>query len=206
MARMPVEQRRALLLDAAFHVIAQHGVDGATTRAISARAQVTLSTFHYVFESRDDLLAALVERGTFDELAAIAAALEDMGELRGRDGIARMLSRAMTSYVDGVVADPEREQAMISLNQYARQTKGLAQLGEQMYRRYYEAVALGLAEAGRQAGVTWTLPTTELAPLVIAATDGLTLAYLNTRDRSICDRIASSAVTMLLTHIHTAAD
>lgn len=203
MARMPVEKRRDLLLDAAFRVIARSGVDGATTRAISSEAQVTLSTFHYVFESRDDLLAALVARGTDNEISVIAEALSAAAEdlVDGYDGIRLMLRESLFGYIDGVVADPDREQAMISLNQYARQTSDLAWLGADMYRRYYAAIAEGLARAAAQAHVEWDRPVVDLAPLVVAATDGITLAYLNTRDRSICDQIAEATVTLMLGHV-----
>ncbi|RPA12669.1 TetR/AcrR family transcriptional regulator [Gordonia sp. OPL2] len=205
---MPVEKRRELLLESAFRVIASRGVDGATTRAISAEAGVTLSTFHYVFASRDDLLAALVTRGTDTELAVIATALgaAAAGAERGPGGIRIMLQESLSGYIDGVVADPGREQAMISLNQYARQTSGLAELGANMYQRYYDAIADGLDVAADQAGVRWDRPTAELAPLVVAATDGITLAYLNTRDRGICDRIAEATVTLMLGHVDTTTD
>ncbi|MXP22576.1 TetR family transcriptional regulator [Gordonia sp. HNM0687] len=203
MARMSVEKRRELLLEAAFRVIARDGVDRATTRAISAEAEMTLSTFHYVFDSRDDLLAALVQRGTDSEISVIAEALTAAADdlVEGYDGIRLMLRESLIGYIDGVVADPEREQAMISLNQYARQTTGLEWLGADMYRRYYAAIADGLTLAAVQARVEWDRPVTELAPLLVAATDGITLAYLNTRDRSICDRIAEATVILMLGHV-----
>ncbi|MFW0787372.1 TetR family transcriptional regulator [Gordonia sp. CPCC 206044] len=203
MARMPVEKRRELLLDAAFRVIANAGVDGATTRAISAEADVTLSTFHYVFDSREELLTALVQRGIDSELGVIEAALRagTAAPTRGATGVVTTLRTALFGYIDALVADPEREQAMISLNQYARQTTGLATLGAEMYRRYYATIARGLESAAAQSDVTWDQATADLAPLVVAATDGITLAYLNTRDRRICERIAEATVTVLADHI-----
>ena len=48
-----------------------------------------------------------------------------------------------------------------------------------------------------------TAPQT-LAPLVVAATDGLTLAYLNTGDLDVVHRIAEACVAMLLTHVEAA--
>nr|WP_157226626.1 TetR family transcriptional regulator [Gordonia soli] len=199
---MPTETRRELLLDAAFRVIARHGVGGATTRTISAEAGVTLSTFHYVFDSRADLLAALVERGTDSELATIAAALDvETGDLRGRAGMSTVLRGALSGYLEGVIADPDREQAMISLNQYARQQEGLESLGADMYRRYYALVADGLSAAATRCAVSWDRPPADLAPLVVAATDGLTLAYLNIRDRGVCERIVDATVTLLLTRV-----
>ncbi|WP_202421667.1 TetR/AcrR family transcriptional regulator [Gordonia sp. SID5947] len=200
---MSVEKRRELLLDAAFRVIARDGVDGATTRAICGAAQMTLSTFHYVFDSRDDLLADLVQRGTDIELSVIVEALTSASsdDIEGFDGIRIMLRESLFGYIDGLIDDPDREQAMISLNQYARQTAGLARLGTDMYHRYYEAIAYGLRRGAEQAGVDWDRPTDELAPLVVAATDGITLAYLNTRDREVCERIADATVTLLLGHV-----
>lgn len=201
--RMPVEERRELLLESAFRVIARRGVDGATTRAICAEAGVTLSTFHYVFATRDELLAALVERGTDKELAAVEAALgEGAQELsRGRDGLVAVMRTALGAYIDGVEADPDREQAMISLNQYARQTDGLSDLGTQMYLRYYAALAEALDTVAAATGTSWDRPAAELAPLVLAATDGITLSYLNIGDRPVCDLIADAAVDTLASHI-----
>ncbi len=201
--RMPVEERRELLLESAFRVIARRGVDGATTRAICAEAGVTLSTFHYVFATRDELLEALVERGTEKELTAVGAALGEGAQdiSPGRAGVVAILQSAPSAYIDGVQADPDREQAMISLNQYARQTDGLSDLGAQMYLRYYEAIADALDGVAAATGTAWDRASADLAPLVLAATDGITLSFLNIRDRAICDLIADAVVANLSTHI-----
>ncbi len=201
--RMPVEERRELLLKSAFRVIARRGVDGATTRAICAEAGVTLSTFHYVFATRDELLEALVERGTEKELTAVGAALGEGAQdiSPGRAGVVAILQSALSAYIDGVQADPDREQAMISLNQYARQTDGLSDLGAQMYLRYYEAIADALDGVAAATGTAWDRPSADLAPLVLAATDGITLSFLNIRNRAICDLIADAVVANLSTHI-----
>ncbi|AZZ82718.1 TetR family transcriptional regulator [Gordonia alkanivorans] len=201
--RMPVEERRELLLESAFRVIARRGVDGATTRAICAEAGVTLSTFHYVFATRDELLEALVERGTEKELTAVGAALGEGAQdiSPGRAGVVAILQSALSAYIDGVQADPDREQAMISLNQYARQTDGLSDLGAQMYLRYYEAIADALDGVAAATGTAWDRASADLAPLVLAATDGITLSFLNIRDRAICDLIADAVVANLSTHI-----
>ncbi|ETA08982.1 MULTISPECIES: TetR/AcrR family transcriptional regulator [Gordonia] len=200
---MPVEERRELLLESAFRVIARRGVDGATTRAICAEAGVTLSTFHYVFATRDELLEALVERGTEKELTAVGAALGEGAQdiSPGRAGVVAILQSALSAYIDGVQADPDREQAMISLNQYARQTDGLSDLGAQMYLRYYEAIADALDGVAAATGTAWDRASADLAPLVLAATDGITLSFLNIRDRAICDLIADAVVANLSTHI-----
>jgi len=60
--RRSAEQRREQLLDAAVAVIAEHGLERATTRAITDRAGLALGAFHYVFDSKDELLEAVAER------------------------------------------------------------------------------------------------------------------------------------------------
>lgn len=60
MARMSLEQRRALLLASAWQVCSTQSVQSATTRAICARAGTPQSAFHYCFHSRDELLREIV--------------------------------------------------------------------------------------------------------------------------------------------------
>ncbi|MFG1922954.1 TetR/AcrR family transcriptional regulator [Cryptosporangium sp. NPDC048952] len=56
------ELRRTQLLDAAVEVIADHGLEGVTHRAVAAAAGVPLSTTSYFFSSLDELIGAAVTR------------------------------------------------------------------------------------------------------------------------------------------------
>ncbi|WP_062800551.1 TetR/AcrR family transcriptional regulator [Williamsia muralis] len=233
---MSVETRRDLLVQAAFRVIAEHGVEAATTRRISAAASMSLASFHYAFESRDELLAELVARGTSDELATFIAPLSppspspgpdsgpvDLGpddserrtEGAGTEGagtgqpaewvlpadIGDLLKAGLMSYLESIIADPGRESAMITLAQYARRTKGLEHFAQRLYDRYYEIAQTTLEAAAEAMHVQWATPPSHLAPLVVAATDGLTLAYLSTGNREIAERIIDATVTMLRSHL-----
>ncbi|WP_036520396.1 TetR/AcrR family transcriptional regulator [Nocardia sp. 348MFTsu5.1] len=206
---MPVDVRRDLLVRAAFRVIADHGVEAATTRRICAEADMSLASFHYAFESRDELLAELVARGTSDEQASIIAPLAppdtseaaDAAEWKLPDDIGALIKAGLTSYLDSVIADPGREAAMITLAQYARRTKGLEHFATRLYTRYYEIAQTSLEAAATAMGATWATDPEYLAPLVVAATDGLTLAYLNTGDRVIAERIIDATVAALLGHL-----
>ena len=60
MNRIPADQRRALLVQAALRVIAKQGVSGAATRAIVAEAGMSLASFHYAFRSHDEMMRELV--------------------------------------------------------------------------------------------------------------------------------------------------
>jgi AcrR family transcriptional regulator len=60
-AAEPAEQRRLDLLEAAYAVIAEKGLEGLRTRDVAARAGVNISTLHYYFATKDALLVALVD-------------------------------------------------------------------------------------------------------------------------------------------------
>jgi hypothetical protein len=90
---------------------------------------------------------------------------------------------------------------MITLAQYARRTPGLEHFARRLYDRYYEIAQESLEAAADAIGVTWATDPSYLAPLVTAATDGLTMAYLNTGDRDVAERIIDATVTMLRGHL-----
>lgn len=62
MARVPITQRRDDFIRAAVEVIAEHGVDGVTTRRIAEAANAPLPTLHYCFSSKEEVLFAIYER------------------------------------------------------------------------------------------------------------------------------------------------
>ncbi|WP_437968104.1 TetR/AcrR family transcriptional regulator [Sorangium sp. So ce260] len=84
--------RRRDLLEAAYALIAEKGLEGLRTRDIAARAGVNISTLHYYFGTKEELLVAIVghvtdkfgkERGQpagpgpADALAGVRAHLEN---------------------------------------------------------------------------------------------------------------------------------
>lgn len=117
MARMPVEVRRTALIEAALRVAASRGLHETTTRAIVAEAGMTLASFHYAFESRDELIDRLI----LDVLAGEEkTVLPD--ELEGRT-LTELLTDGLHGYIEHLRADPAREQAMLELTQYALRTR-----------------------------------------------------------------------------------
>src|SRR5215475_12227879 len=55
------EERRVELLEAAYTLVGEKGLEGLRTRDIAARAGVNISTLHYYFGTKEDLLAALLD-------------------------------------------------------------------------------------------------------------------------------------------------
>ena len=61
MTRVPVEERRTALLEASIRVIERDGYTETTTRTIAAEANMPLASLHYVFASRQELIAATLK-------------------------------------------------------------------------------------------------------------------------------------------------
>ncbi|QJU53991.1 TetR/AcrR family transcriptional regulator [Herbiconiux sp. KACC 21604] len=172
MARLPVAERRARLLEAAFTVIARSGVSGATTRAVVEEAGMKLASFHYAFTSREELLAELVD--------AVLDTQQEVLDVDAAPGspLGTVLHDGLIRYFDGVRRDPARERAMFELTQYALRTPGLAPVAERQYERYRELARRSLEEAATRSGARWRAPLDDVAGWLVALTDGVTLAWL----------------------------
>jgi AcrR family transcriptional regulator len=76
------DQRRQQLLEAAYQLIAERGLEGLRTRDISARARVNISTLHYYFGTKEELLVAVVEHASSKFAARAAEPPSSPGGLR----------------------------------------------------------------------------------------------------------------------------
>ncbi|HEY9366028.1 MAG TPA: TetR family transcriptional regulator [Agromyces sp.] len=191
MARIPASERRAALVQAALRVVSQRGIAHATTRAIVAEAGMSLASFHYAFDSRDELIDELITTVIAREQEAV---LPD--DLQGHD-IRDMLEAGVLRYFDHLRADPEHEQAMLELTQYALRSPDRHPLAVAQYARYTELGARSLVAAAELAGVVWTTPVERVARVLIAFTDGLTLTWLVTRDDDVARAVAHAAADAL---------
>lgn len=176
MARIPSGERRTLLVQAALRVIAQHGVAGATTRAIVAEAEMSLASFHYAFRSHSEMMSELIQYVVRAESTAVVAVLPE-GE-----GIRAALAAGLHAFLDYVIADPGHEQVMQELLQYALRTPGLEALARDQYDSYRSAVEALLVDAAASAGIQWAMPIESVARIVVTITDGVTLGWLADRD------------------------
>lgn len=191
MVRMAVAERRALLLRAALEVISTQGVNAATTRAITAQAGMSLASFHYAYQSRDELLAELIAYVVEEESTAAVATLTPGADLPTtiRDGL--------RSFLRLLSADPAREQAMLELTLYALRTGDLGAAARAQYAAYYKAAGAILDAAAQLTGATWTRPVDEVARFLVTLTDGLTLGWLVHRDWDATIRTADFAATAI---------
>lgn len=194
MPRIPAGERRAALIDAGLRLIARDGLAHATTRAIVAEAGMSLASFHYAFESREAFLDELIAVVVANEQQAVLPAPDvgpDGGDLRA------ILEDGLLRYLDHLASDPEHEQAMLELTQYALRSPERHPLAVAQYRRYAELAEQALATAAERAGAAWREPVAEAAGVLVAFTDGITLAWLVHRDDAAARAAARAAADAL---------
>jgi AcrR family transcriptional regulator len=183
--RISAVDRRSALVDAALRVVAERGVAHATTRAIVAEAGMKLASFHYAFESRDELMTELIRSVTADEASAVLPAAAPAAEepvAAGEDSLRGILRSGLQRYADHLVAEPLREKAMLELTQYALRSPQMQHLAREQYDAYHALAATALESAAGRSGCEWLRPVDDVARLLVALTDGLTVAWLVDRN------------------------
>jgi AcrR family transcriptional regulator len=195
MPRIPTAERRSALVQAALRVVAQRGVAAATTRAIVAEAGMSLASFHYAFASRDELMAELIREIVAQEEASVVLPHPSAGST-----VRDVLRSSIQSYLDSMQADPQREKAMFELTHYALRTPEGEHLARLQYEHYYALASTALVAGAEATKVVWDRPVGDVARILIALTDGLTLAWLVNRDDAAAASImdfAADAVAQL---------
>lgn len=175
MTRMSLEARRQQLVTAAITVMTRDGVRGATTRAVVAEAQTSLSVFHYCFDSKHQLLEAvvseLIERNT-----RMSGARER--QFPAGTTLKEAIRAVLGAYWDHVVAHPEVHQLTYEVTQFCLRDAQLAAVAVTQYELYGTRVEHLISELG----VRTALPLEVLARQIAVTIDGLTLDWLVRRD------------------------
>ena len=151
-----------------------------------------LSSFHYAVSSRDELLRDVVELVVAEEGNAALSSL-----LREAPDVHETIRLALTAYLELVKSNPGREQAMFELTQYALRAPKLNDLPADQYDRYHGVAEALLTAGAHRLGIRWSVPTKDLARLLVTLTDGITLAWLATRDDDAAERSIDLAATAL---------
>ena len=101
--RQPIDARRQQVLDAALRLISEHGYGAATMEAIAREAKLAKPVVYKAYPGRGALLTALLEREERIGLAAVAAALPDLGA--GTD-LETTLVQAVNRFLSAVTEHP----------------------------------------------------------------------------------------------------
>ena len=201
--RLSVAERRRLSIEAALRVISTEGIENATTRRIADEAGIPQSGLFYAFTNRDELLAAVIEFGIEQELNALTDRLQTLeaGSVDTALTAEQVLRATLEAFAGDVAGNAGREHTLISIGLFARRTAGLEDLATHLYRSYTNVVTQMLRRGAEIGHFTWTTNESEIATVVMALTDGLTLGYVMTGDDAAMARTVDAAVRVLQTYI-----
>ncbi|MFF4582259.1 TetR/AcrR family transcriptional regulator [Streptomyces sp. NPDC001389] len=191
MARMPSAERRTQLTEAAIRAMTRDGVARTTTRSIAAEAGVSLSVFHYCFDSKQALLEAVIETITAHYITVVREAIRPKPTLR------ETIRAGFQAYWDHVCAQPGEHMLTYELTQYALRQPGFEHLARRQYTLYRDTYEELIRQLGRDTGLRPRVPVGVLAGYLAAMTDGLTLALLVLGD----EKAAAGLLDMITDHV-----
>ena len=171
MSRLPVAQRRTLLIDAALTVASRDGIDAATVRAVAAEAGVSLGVVHYCFVDKGELFRAVATRITEQNLALVDTS-EEAGDLQS------VLARAVDGFWTGITANRGAQLLSYELTTFSLRQAEMRHVALDQYQGTYEALEGFLERIEHGAGIAWLVPRQALARITVAVVDGLALAWL----------------------------
>ena len=152
--------------------MARDGVPRTTTRSIAAEAGVSLSVFHYCFDSKQALVESVITTLTAQSVSVVREAI------RPRATLEETVRAGFAAYWDHVRAHPDTHMLTYELTQYALRQPGFEHLARRQYELYGEAYAELIGDLCRSMGLRLGVPVPVLARYLAAMTDGLTLNYL----------------------------
>ncbi|UQX00055.1 TetR/AcrR family transcriptional regulator [Streptomyces sp. RerS4] len=196
MARMPSAERRRQLTEAAIRAMTRDGVTRTTTRSIAAEAGVSLSVFHYCFDSKQALLESVIEAITAHYISVVREAIRPKPTLR------ETVRAGFEAYWDHVSAQPGEHMLTYELTQYALRRPGFEHLARRQYELYGETYAELLRQLRDTMDLKLTVPVPVLARYLAAMTDGLTLNVLVLGDREA----ASDLLDLVTEHVLALVD
>ena len=162
---------------------------------------MSLASFHYAFRSREEMMRDLIAYVVEEESSAAMRSLVVSTDIR------QTIRSGLQAYLDLLVAEPAHELAMFELLHYTLRTPGLQDLAQQQYANYHSSVARVVEAGAVTAGISWALPSLDIARMIVTVTDGVTFAWLADRDTAAAERVldfAADALAALATPVdHT---
>lgn len=185
------EARRQAIVEAAIRVFAQHGFDAATIDDIARMAGLSKGGLYWHFNSKDDILAAILIQLFDQELAVLQ-------ELMTAEGtVAVRLRRLVTESLVNVLQLEPLLPVMLEFYALATRHTNVRQFLQQYYRRYHQLLA-NLFEQGFADGEFHHGTAEAAALLLIAQLEGLGLIWAITPELVQLADQAEVAVDLLL--------
>lgn len=202
MARMPSAERRRQLIEAAIRAMTRDGVSRTTTRSIAAEAGVSLSVFHYCFDSKQSLLESVIAAITDHYVTVVKEAIRPKATLR------ETIRAGFQAYWDHVSANPGEHMLTYELTQYALRQPGFEHLARRQYELYSDAFTELIEQLRHSMRFELRVPVPVLARYLAVMTDGLTLNFLVLGDDAVAadilDTIADQVVNLVRDEVRPA--
>jgi AcrR family transcriptional regulator len=196
MARLPSAERRRQLTEAAIRAMARDGVPATTTRSIAAEAGVSLSVFHYCFDSKQELVESVITTITEHYVTVVKEAI------RPRATLPDTVRAGFQAYWDHVRTHPDEHMLTYELTQYALRRPGFEHLARRQYELYTETYGELIDQLRRTMGIRLRVPVPVLARYLAAMTDGLTLNYLVLGDEAAWNDILDTVTAHIAGLVH----
>jgi AcrR family transcriptional regulator len=174
--RIPVQERRQALVEAAMRVMEREGIAAATTRAICAEAGMPNGFFHYCFTSKQELMLEVAQqfRRRFTAMLSLADGLQG--------DVYTVVSTALTTLLEDAAAHTDVHQLTYELPLYALRDADLTGIARRCYEDNEIVAAEFLRMTAAIADCVWTRPVDELARFLAVAVDGTVLQWLMLHD------------------------
>lgn len=143
--RMGPDQRREAMIAATLAVIAEKGIAAATTRAVSARAEVTPGLIRHYFDSKDALLSAAYQRHMSDLTRGTC------GAGQGADAAARLAAFVRASLCPPVVS-AEAVSLWAGFLMHVQKSPQMLEVHAETYAEFRDYLEGLIADALRAAG------------------------------------------------------
>jgi AcrR family transcriptional regulator len=195
--RLPPDERRTQLLDAALEIVAEEGIRGVSIEAIARRADVTRPVVYGVFADLNELMNALLEREESRALQQVASAMPAMPgdastEARDPDDI---VVDALSTFLNAVADNPLTWRLILlpvegtprSLRDRVERTRG------QLLEQVELLIAWGIEKRGGPHGVEVEL----LARSMVALSEEAGRLVLMRPDEFTPERVANFARALI---------
>ena len=73
------EERQQAIVEAAYHLIAENGLEGLRTRDVASRVEINIATLHYYFDTKEALIQAVVSYALDQFMTVTAPPLPSTG-------------------------------------------------------------------------------------------------------------------------------
>ena len=182
MARMPVDERRTRIIDAAVEILASDGLGGLTTRRIAERANAPLGSLHYCFRNKAELVELVEARGA----QLVRAEFESVDPSRGVEATIRDSIAALWRWFQANMG------LQMALYELAMRKIRLGGDPEKVYAMWQpfgrdlltERLTAALAAEPIELGVTIE----EMVRFILHRFDGLAFEFAASRDLAACER------------------